>query len=283
MYLDKRRPGQSRFTTQRQEPDAVEILSGVFTDADGRQVTTGTPISLLIRNVDQRRKDYGDIKEKFRPGHADYTYWAEVRHPRLSRRRALVGARDGDARRGRRHRAQGARRRHHSRRAGADRRRKPIDRSRWDWDAVDTNPFFCPDPGSVAEWTHYLDAIRKAGSSIGAVVEVVAEGVPAGLGAPLYGKLDQDLAVGHDEHQRRQGRRDRRRHGRGRTHRRSQCRRDPHRQPTASRASSRITRRHSRRHLDRPAGRLPLRGQADLLDPDAAPDHRHRTATRPRS
>ncbi len=119
--LDRRKPGQSRFTTQRREPDAVRILSGVFTDDGGRQVTTGAPISLIIDNVDQRGRDYADIKDKFRPGHADFTYWREVRHPRLPRRRAVLGARDGHARGGRRHRPQGHPRRHRARGAGPDR------------------------------------------------------------------------------------------------------------------------------------------------------------------
>ena len=194
VYLDKRRPGQSRFTTQRKEPDRVEILSGVFPDGDGRQVTTGTPISLLIHNVDQRSKDYSDIEDKFRPGHADFTYWAKY------------GIRDhrGGGRSSARETAMRVA-------AGAIARKilgpvtirgalvqigdRKVDRSQWDWDAVAANPFFCPDPGSVPDWTHYLDAVRKQGSSIGAVIEVVAEGVPAGLGAPVYGKLDQDLAA----------------------------------------------------------------------------------------
>jgi len=192
-YLDKRRPGQSRFTTQRQEPDAVEILSGVFTDESGQQVTTGTPIALEIRNVDQRSKDYGDIKEKFRPGHADYTYWKKY------------GIRDyrGGGRSSARETATRVA-------AGAIARKIlsgvtirgalvqigniAVDRSMWDWEAVDSNPFFCPDPATAVAWTEYLDAIRKSGSSIGAVIEIVAEGVPAGWGAPLYAKLDQDLA-----------------------------------------------------------------------------------------
>ncbi len=193
VFLDKRKPGQSRFTTQRREPDTVEILSGVFADAEGRQVTTGAPISLLIRNTDQRSKDYGEIKEKFRPGHADLTYWKKY------------GIRDyrGGGRSSARETATRVA-------AGAIARKilsgvtirgalvqmgtLAVDRSRWDWDAVDCNPFFCPDPGSVPEWTDYLDAIRKSGSSVGAIIEVVAEGVPPGLGAPIYGKLDQDLA-----------------------------------------------------------------------------------------
>lgn len=192
--LDRRKPGQSRFTTQRREADQVEILSGVFTNAEGLQVTTGTPISLLIRNTDQRSKDYGEIKDAFRPGHADFTYWTKY------------GIRD--------HRGGGrasARETASRVAAGAIARKMlgsgiairgalvrigelAIDRSRWDWNVVASNPFFSPDPGIVPEWERYLDDVRKSGSSIGAVVEVVAEGVPAGLGAPLYGKLDQDLA-----------------------------------------------------------------------------------------
>ena len=191
--LDRRRPGQSRFTTQRQEPDQVEIQSGVFTDESGQQVTTGTPIGLVIRNVDQRSKDYGDIAKKYRPGHADFTYEAKY------------GLRDyrGGGRSSARETAMRVA-------AGAIARKvisgitikaglvqlgpHKIDRSRLDWSIVDDNPFFCPDPGSVQPWSDYLDGIRKNGSSIGAVIEVVAEGVPAGLGAPLYAKLDQDLA-----------------------------------------------------------------------------------------
>jgi chorismate synthase len=193
-FLDQRKPGQSRFTTQRKEPDEVEILSGVFEDGAGRQVTTGTPVSLLIRNVDQRSKDYGEIKDKFRPGHADITYWQKygIRDYRGGGRSS---ARETAARV-----AAGAIARKvlgedvQIRGALVQIGEKIADRSQWDWDAVDSNPFFCPDPGSVPEWAHYLDQIRKSGSSIGAVIEIVAEGVPAGLGAPVYGKLDQDLA-----------------------------------------------------------------------------------------
>ena len=192
-FLDKRRPGQSRFTTQRQEPDEVEILSGVFPDADGRQVTTGTPISLMIRNVDQRSKDYGDIVDKFRPGHADYTYWKKY---------GIRDYRGGGRSSARETAARVA--------AGAIARKVlegvtirgalvqigniPVDRSLWDWETVDSNPFFCPDAATAVHWADYLDGVRKSGSSIGAIVEVVAEGVPAGWGAPIYGKLDQDIA-----------------------------------------------------------------------------------------
>jgi chorismate synthase len=193
-YLDKRRPGQSRFTTQRQEPDTVKILSGVLIDeTSGAQVTTGTPIALVIENVDQRSKDYSDIKDKYRPGHADYTY--DVKY----------GLRDfrGGGRQSARETATRVA-------AGAIARKivpglsvraalvqmgpHAIDRSRWDWNAVDHNPFFCPDAEQAKFYADYLDGVRKAGSSVGAVIEVVADGVPAGLGAPIYGKLDGDLA-----------------------------------------------------------------------------------------
>jgi chorismate synthase len=193
-FLDKRRPGQSRFTTQRQEPDQVRILSGVFNDeATGGQVTTGTPIGLLIDNVDQRSKDYSAIKDKYRPGHADYTY--DVKY----------GLRDyrGGGRQSARETALRVA-------AGAIARKivpgmsvrgalvqmgpEAIDRARWDWNEVDRNPFFCPDVQKAKFFEGYLDQVRKRGSSVGAVIEVIAEGVPAGLGAPIYGKLDGDLA-----------------------------------------------------------------------------------------
>lgn len=191
--LDRRRPGQSRFTTQRREPDEVRVLSGVVEDEDGRLRTLGTPIALVIENVDQRSKDYSAISDRYRPGHADYTYDAKygLRDPRGGGRSS---ARETAARVA----------------AGAIARKvlsgvtirgalirigkHEVDRSRWDWDSVGDNPFFCPDPGMVPVWTDYLDKIRKSGSSIGAVVEVVAEGVPAGLGAPIYAKLDQEIA-----------------------------------------------------------------------------------------
>jgi chorismate synthase len=192
-YLDKRRPGQSRFTTQRREPDEVRILSGVFADDAGRQVTTGTPIALEIDNVDARGKDYGDIKDKFRPGHADIAYWQKygIRDYRgggrsSARETAMRVAAGAIARKV----LDGVRIRGALVRIGAH----SIDRSSWDWDEVEKNPFFCPDHGSVQTWAGFLDETRKAGSSAGAVVEVIAEGVPAGLGAPVYAKLDQDLA-----------------------------------------------------------------------------------------
>jgi chorismate synthase len=194
-YLDKRRPGQSRFTTQRREPDQVKILSGVFTDeTTGEQVTTGTPIALVIDNVDQRAKDYSEIKDKYRPGHADYTYDAKY------------GIRDyrGGGRQSARETAMRVA-------AGAIARKivpgmtmrgaliqmgkHSIERARWNWDEVERNPFFCPDAEKAKFFEGYLDEIRKHGSSVGAVIEVVAEGVPVGLGAPIYGKLDGDLAA----------------------------------------------------------------------------------------
>jgi chorismate synthase len=193
--LDRRRPGQSRFTTQRQEADAVKILSGVMPHPhSGEQVTTGTPIGLLIENTDQRSKDYSDIKDKFRPGHADFTYEAKY------------GLRDyrGGGRSSARETAMRVA-------AGAIARKivpgmsvrgalvqmgpHKIDREKWDWEETARNPFFCPDRDKAAFFESYLDGIRKSGSSIGAVIEVVAEGVPAGLGAPIYAKLDGDLAA----------------------------------------------------------------------------------------
>jgi chorismate synthase len=197
-WMEKRRPGQSKFVTQRQESDQVKILSGVFQDERmAQQLTTGTPIGILIENTDQRSKDYGDIRDKFRPGHADYTYDAKY------------GVRDyrGGGRQSARETATRVA-------AGAIARKildqlygkvtirgalvqmgtQTIDRTNWSWDDVNNNPFFCPDASAVAGWTEYLEGIRKAGSSVGAIVEVVAEGIPAGLGAPVYGKLDNELA-----------------------------------------------------------------------------------------
>ncbi|SLN36170.1 chorismate synthase [Oceanibacterium hippocampi] len=189
-WLDRRRPGQSRFTTQRREPDQVRILSGTF-----EGLTTGTPISLMIENVDQRSKDYSEIAAKYRPGHADYTYQQKY------------GIRDyrGGGRSSARETASRVA-------AGAIARKvlgeevsirgslvqvgpHRIDRERFDWDEVECNPFWCADAEEAARWVDYLDGIRKEGSSVGAVVEVVASGVPVGLGAPIYGKLDGDLAA----------------------------------------------------------------------------------------
>ena len=187
-WLDKRKPGQSRFTTQRREPDTVKILSGVF---EGR--TTGTPVSLLIENEDQRSKDYDDIKDKFRPGHADYTYWTKygIRDYRgggrsSARETAMRVAAGAIARKV----LGGVTVRGALIQVGPHR----IDRARWDWAAIDDNPFWCPDRQAAQQWEGYLDGVRKAGSSTGAVIEVVASGVPAGLGAPIYGKLDADIA-----------------------------------------------------------------------------------------
>jgi chorismate synthase len=194
-YLDKRRPGQSRFTTQRQEPDTVKILSGVFEDErSGGPKTTGTPIMLMIENVDQRSKDYAEIRDKYRPGHADFTYDAKY---------GLRDYRGGGRSSARETAARVA--------AGAVARKviagvsirgaliqvgpHKIDRTHWDWSEVERNPFFSPDATAAARWADYLDEVRKKGSSTGAIVEVTASGVPAGWGAPLYGKLDQDLAA----------------------------------------------------------------------------------------
>ena len=188
VYLDRRKPGQSRFVTQRREPDEVKILSGVF---EGK--TTGTPIALLIENTDQRSKDYGEIAQKYRPGHADYVY--DVKYGiRDHRGGGRSSARETAARVA----------------AGAIARKvvagvtvrgalvqigpHKIDRARFDWAEVDKNPFFCPDKDAAARWADYLDDVRKQGSSIGAVIELEATGVPAGWGAPIYGKLDSELA-----------------------------------------------------------------------------------------
>ncbi len=193
LWLDRRKPGQSRFTTQRKEADLVRILSGTF---EGK--TTGTPIALLIENTDARSKDYAEIADKFRPGHADYTYQAKY------------GIRDyrGGGRQSARETASRVA-------AGAVARKvldalipggvkirgamvqmgpHAIDRARWDWAEIEKNPFWCPDAKTAAAWETFLDGVRKEGSSTGGVIEVVAEGVPAGLGAPLYGKLDADIA-----------------------------------------------------------------------------------------
>ena len=194
-FLDKRRPGQSRFTSQRREPDAVKILSGVLPDeASGRELTTGAPIALLIENVDQRSKDYSDIRDLYRPGHADITYDLKygLREPRgggraSARETATRVAAGAIARKI----VPGLSVRGALVQIGAHR----IDRARWDWNEVERNPFFCPDAKQAEFFADYVDGVRKQGSSVGAVIEVVAEGVPAGLGAPVYGKLDADLAA----------------------------------------------------------------------------------------
>ena len=189
-FLDRRRPGQSKFTTQRQEADQVRILSGVY-----QGLTTGTPIALEIQNTDQRSKDYSNIAQSYRPGHADLTYDLKYRH-RDPRGGGRSSARETAMRVA----------------AGAIARKilsadvtirgalvqigsHKIDRANWDWDQIEQNPFFCPDPAAVPVWEEFLTGVRKAGSSTGAVIELVAENVPAGLGAPVYGKLDSDLAA----------------------------------------------------------------------------------------
>ena len=195
-FLDKRRPGQGKFVTQRQEPDEVRILSGVFEDENtGGPVTTGTPISLMIENVDQRSRDYSEIAHTFRPGHADFAYLSKygVRDYRGGGRSS---ARETAARVA----------------AGAVARKVlgegiviraalvqigpiAIDRSRWDWDETLNNGFWSPDASAVAAWEAHLETVRKAGSSTGAIIEVEATGVPAGWGAPIYGKLDAEIAA----------------------------------------------------------------------------------------
>ena len=193
VWMDKRRPGQSRFTTQRREPDQVRILSGVF---EGK--TTGTPIGLLVENRDQRSKDYGDIAEKFRPGHADYTYWSKygIRDYRgggrsSARETAMRVAAGGVARKILAHCLGEA---ITIRGALVQMGPHDINRNHWNWAECDRNPFWSPDAEIVPVWEKFLDETRKRGSSTGAVIEVVASGVPAGLGEPVYDKLDADLA-----------------------------------------------------------------------------------------
>ncbi|NKD54845.1 MULTISPECIES: chorismate synthase [unclassified Haematospirillum] len=192
-WMDKRKPGTSRFVTQRREPDTVKILSGVF---DGQ--TTGTPIGLLVENVDQRSRDYGDIANQFRPGHADLTYQLKygIRDYRgggrsSARETAMRVAAGAIARRVLDHLVP-----HGISIRGAMVQMGPhrIDRNRWNWNTVGQNPFFCPDAVAAAEWESRLEEVRKAGSSCGAIIEVIAENVPAGLGEPVYDKLDADLA-----------------------------------------------------------------------------------------
>jgi len=192
-WLDRRRPGQSRFVTQRREPDAVRILSGVH-----QGLTTGAPIQLMIENKDQRSKDYGDIADKFRPGHADFTYHLKYGHrdPRgggrsSARETAARVAAGAVARAALARLAPGLTVRGAMVQMGADR----IDAGAWDWEECARNPFWCPDAGAAARWEGQLDALRKAGSSAGAVIELRAGGVPPGLGAPIYAKLDQDIAA----------------------------------------------------------------------------------------
>ena len=191
VWLDKRRPGQSRFVTQRQEPDTVKILSGVF-----EGLTTGTPIALHIDNVDQRSRDYSEIKDKFRPAHADYTYFKKygVRDyrggGRQSARETAVRVAAGAI--ARKILGDGVKVRGAVVQLGTQK----IDRSKWDWDATGDNPFWCPDRQAGQAWEGYLDDVRKRGSSCGAIIEVVASGIPVGLGDPVYDKLDANLAKG---------------------------------------------------------------------------------------
>ena len=192
-WLDKRKPGQNKYTTQRREADEVEIMSGVF---EGQ--TTGTPIQLMIMNTDQRSKDYGDIAEKFRPGHADITYWQKygIRDYRgggrsSARETASRVAAGGLARAVLNKIAPGIKITGYMTRMGSH----EINRTQFDWNEIGRNPFWVPDAEAAENWASYLDTLRKSGSSVGAVIEVTARGVPAGLGAPVYGKLDTDLAA----------------------------------------------------------------------------------------
>ena len=273
-FLDKRKPGQSKYTTQRKEPDQVRILSGVFTDEGGAQLTTGTPISLEIANVDARSKDYGEIKDKFRPGHADYTYQMKygLRDWRGSGRasaretacRVAAGAIARKVVPGLRVR-------------GALTQIGPyeIDRRNWNWDEIGNNPFFCPDAKTARVWADFLDQVRKKGSSAGAIIEVIAEGTPPGLGAPLYAKLDQDIASALMSINAVKGVEIGAGFASAALSGRGKCRRDAHDEGRHARVPVEQCRRHSRRHLDGPADRRALRGQAHLIDPDAAADGRY--------
>ena len=274
--LDRRRPGTSRFTTQRREPDEARILSGVMLDeASGRQVTTGTPIGVFIDNVDQRSKDYGEIKDKYRPGHADYAYEAKygIRDYRGGGRssaretaaRVIAGAiarkvTPGVLVRG----------------ALVQIGKLKIDRSRWDWDEVGRNPFFSPDAQAAERFADYLDGVRKAGSSIGAVIEIVAEGAPAGWGAPIYGKIDAEVAsalmsinavkgveIGD---------------GFAAAELSGEENADEMRWRQRGRPALSLQSRGRRawRHLDRAADCRPLRRQADLFDPRGSPHYHAR-------
>lgn len=192
-WLDKRKPGQNKFTTQRREPDQVKILSGVF---EGQ--TTGTPVQLMIENTDHRSKDYGDIMDKFRPGHADITYWQKygIRDYRgggrsSARETASRVAAGGLAREAIKQIAPNVQITGYMTQIGPNR----IDRANFDWSQIEQNPFWTPDAQAAADWATYLDDLRKSGNSVGAVIEVVARGVPAGIGAPVYAKLDTDLAA----------------------------------------------------------------------------------------
>ncbi len=193
-FMDARKPGQSKYTTQRKEPDQVRIMSGVFENGDGEQVTTGTPIHLMIENTDQRSKDYSEIAKSYRPGHADYTYDAKY---------GIRDYRGGGRSSARETAARVA--------AGAVARLiipevtitgfvcelggDHIERDAINYETISQNPFFCPDSWAAKRWEELVDKARKNGSSLGAVVECVAEGVPAGWGAPIYAKLDSELAA----------------------------------------------------------------------------------------
>lgn len=192
-WLDRRKPGQNKFTTQRRESDEVKILSGVF---EGQ--TTGTPVQLMIENTDQRSKDYSDIMEKFRPGHADITYWQKygIRDYRgggrsSARETAARVAAGGLAREAIKAMLPDVQITGYMTQMGPHQ----IDRDQFDWDEIEKNPFWVPDAKAATDWAGYLDGLRKSGESVGAIIEVVARGVPAGLGAPIYGKLDTDLAA----------------------------------------------------------------------------------------
>ena len=192
-WLDRRKPGQNKYTTQRREADEVEILSGVF-----EGVSTGTPIQLMIRNTDQRSKDYGDIIEKFRPGHADITYWQKygVRDYRgggrsSARETAARVAAGGVAREAIKRLLPNAEIQGYMVQMGPH----GIDRSAFDAAEIDRNPFWVPDAQAASDWAVYLDELRRSGNSVGAIIEIVARNIPAGLGAPIYAKLDTDLAA----------------------------------------------------------------------------------------
>ena len=188
-FLDRRRPGQNRFMTQRREPDQIKILSGVF-----EGVTTGTSIGMMIENIDQRSRDYSEILDKFRPGHADYTYWSKygIRDyrggGRSSARETAMRVAAGSV--ARKVLGDGITIRGALAQVGPHK----APRDEWDWEAVEQNPFWCPNMQTAQMWESYIDDVRKAGSSVGAVIEIVVSGMPAGLGAPVYGKLDADLA-----------------------------------------------------------------------------------------
>lgn len=192
-WLDKRKPGQNKYTTQRQEADQVRILSGVY---EGR--TTGTPIQLMIENTDQRSKDYGDIAQQFRPGHADISYHQKygIRDPRgggrsSARETAARVAAGGVARAALAQFVPGLTITGYMVQMGPH----AIDRARFDWDQIEENPFWVPDAQAASDWAAYLDGLRKAHNSVGAIIEVTARGMVPGLGAPIYAKLDTDLAA----------------------------------------------------------------------------------------